>query len=115
MSLLLGVLKAVAGLAVVGVVELVAGDVAHERPSDITTIRSLAASSSGSSEEMMMTALPDLARSRISAMISDFEPMSMPAVGSSRISRGSAASHLAMTTFCALPPESVRTRCARRS
>ncbi|MEZ5863364.1 MAG: hypothetical protein R3D25_04570 [Geminicoccaceae bacterium] len=36
-----------------------------------------------------------------------FEPMSMPLVGSSRMmTRGRVASHLAITTFCWLPPES---------
>ena len=74
-------------------------------------MRSLAASSSGSSEEMIRTALPDLASSRISVDdLAPCVPMSMPAVGSSRISTsGSVASHLAITTFCALPPESERT------
>ena len=80
------------------------------RPSDITTMRSQADRISESSDEIMMTALPALASSRTSVRISDFEPMSMPDVGSSstRIS-GSAESHLAMTTFCWLPPESVAT------
>ena len=38
------------------------------------------------------------------------EPMSMPLVGSSRMmTRGSVASHLPITTFCWLPPDSVPT------
>ncbi|MNY46558.1 hypothetical protein D3C86_1817470 [compost metagenome] len=42
------------------------------------------------------------------------EPMSMPLVGSSRmITFGLVASHLAMTTFCWLPPESVPTSWSR--
>ena len=49
------------------------------RPSDITTMRSEAVSSSESSEEMTSTALPRAARSRTSVMISAFEPMSTPA------------------------------------
>ena len=86
------------------------------RPSDITRMRSQAASSSCSSDDRTSTALPSRARSRISVTISDFEPMSMPAVGSSRISTsGSVASHLAMTTFWALPPDSVRTAAPRES
>ena len=86
------------------------------RPSDITRMRSQAASSSGSSDESTRIALPALARSRISVTISDFEPMSMPAVGSSRISTsGSVVSHLAMTTFCGLPPDSVRTVALREA
>ena len=48
------------------------------RPSDITTMRSQADSISDSSDEIMMIALPALASSRTSVMISDFEPMSMP-------------------------------------
>ena len=57
-----------------------------------------------------MTPLPASARRRIMSRISDLVPMSTPAVGSSMISTsGSVPSHLAMTTFCWLPPESRRT------
>ena len=57
-----------------------------------------------------MTPLPASARRRIMSRISDLVPMSTPAVGSSMISTsGSVPSHLAMTTFCWLPPESSRT------
>ncbi|MCY1246025.1 hypothetical protein D9M72_592220 [compost metagenome] len=79
-------------------------------PSLRTRTRSLTASNSGYSEEMTMTALPALANSRIMSKISLLVPMSTPAVGSSRIRMsGSVPSHLAMTTFCWLPPESSRT------
>ena len=44
-----------------------------------------------------------------SVMISALEPMSTPAVGSSRMKMsGSVFNHLPMTTFCWFPPESVR-------
>ncbi len=43
-----------------------------------------------------------------------FEPMSMPLVGSSRITTfGFVASHLAITTFCWLPPESSANCCSQ--
>ena len=65
---------------------------------------------------MTSTALPRAARSRTSAMISAFEPMSTPPVGSSSTKMsGSALSHLPITTFCWLPPESVRTAASREA
>ena len=66
--------------------------------------------SSGSSDEIRMIASPCAASSAIIAWTSALVWTSTPWVGSSRISsRGSAASHLASTTFCWLPPESVLT------
>src|SRR4029450_7847667 len=79
-------------------------------PSLITTTRSVSASISVYSDEMTITPLPSSARLRIISRISDLVPMSTPAVGSSMMSTsGSVPSHLAMTTFCWLPPESTRT------
>src|SRR4029453_16323924 len=79
-------------------------------PSLSTTTRSLTARSSGYSDEMKITPLPSSARLGIMSRISDLVPMSPPAVGSSMMSTsGSVPSHLAMTTFCWLPPDSTRT------
>ena len=66
--------------------------------------------SSGSSDEMRMIAMPCRASSAIIACTSDLLSTSMPCVGSSRIrTRGMVASHLDRTTFCWLPPERVFT------
>ena len=55
----------------------------------------------------MTTARPWAASSAMNSCTAALEPMSMPLVGSSRMmTRGLVASHLAMTTFCWLPPES---------
>ena len=62
-------------------------------------------STSGSSEEIIRIARPWPASSESSRCTSALVPTSMPRVGSSMISSwGSVASHLAMTTFCWLPP-----------
>ena len=62
-------------------------------------------STSGSSEEIITIARPWPASSERSRWTSAFVPTSMPRVGSSMMSRrGPVASHLAMTTFCWLPP-----------
>ena len=64
----------------------------------------------GSSLETMTTAMPSAASCESSRCTSALVPTSMPRVGSSTIStRGSVDSHLARTTFCWLPPESVDT------
>ena len=82
-----------------------AGMSAAIRPFRMTSTRSLMASTSGRSEEIIRIAIPSRARSQSSAWISDFAPMSTPRVGSSTISSfGWVASHLAMTTRCWLPP-----------
>ncbi len=50
---------------------------------------------------------PDAASSETIRCTSTLAPISMPRVGSSRMRTcGSVASHLAMTTFCWLPPDS---------
>ena len=55
----------------------------------------------------MITARPWAASSAMNSCTAALEPMSMPLVGSSRMmTRGLVASHLAITTFCWLPPES---------
>ena len=60
---------------------------------------------SGSSEEIIRIAIPWPASSESSRCTSALVPTSMPRVGSSMISSwGLVASHLAMTTFCWLPP-----------
>ena len=62
---------------------------------------------SGSSEEIRMTASPSPASSPMKSCTAALEPTSMPLVGSSRMMiLGLVASHLAITTFCWLPPES---------
>ena len=80
------------------------------RPARITRMRSLMPSTSGSSLEIMMIAMPLRASSLISRWISAFAPTSMPRVGSSMMRmRGSVASHFDRPTFCWLPPESFPT------
>src|SRR4051794_8524774 len=80
------------------------------RPSCITRTRSAMPSTSGSSEEIIRTAIPWPARSLSSRWTSLLVPTSMPRVGSSTIrTLGSVDSHLASTTFCWLPPDSVPT------
>ena len=75
------------------------------RPSQTTSTRSAMASTSGSSLEIIKMARPWPASSESSRCTSALVPMSMPRVGSSMISSvGFVASHLAMTTFCWLPP-----------
>ena len=75
-------------------------------PSCSTRIRSDIARTSGRSLEMRMIASPDAASSEMIRWTSTLAPMSMPRVGSSRMStRGSVASHFARTTFCWLPPD----------
>ncbi len=65
-------------------------------------------SSSGSSLEISRIAAPSAASRSIQACSSALAPTSTPRVGSSRIRmRLLAASHLASTSFCWLPPESV--------
>ena len=68
----------------------------------------------------MMTESPSATSSAMKPCTAAFEPMSIPLVGSSRmITLGAVASHLAMTIFCWLPPDSVPTswlsEAARRS
>ena len=70
-------------------------------PPCITAILSLIPRISGSSEDIMTIAIPCSARSTIIWWISDFDPMSTPCVGSSRIiTSGSMASQRATATFC---------------
>ena len=79
------------------------------RPSDMTRMRSARSSSSGSSELTTTMASPSSARAGRSGRRSRcLAPTSMPRVGSSSSStRGRVASHLPITTFCWLPPDSV--------
>ena len=56
------------------------------RPSRMVTMRSLIASTSGSSEEMAITAMPERAISKRRLCTSTLAPTSMPRVGSSTIS-----------------------------
>ena len=71
------------------------------RPSRMVTMRSETARISGSSDEMTMTAMPDLAISIRRLCTSTLEPTSMPRVGSSTIRIfGLSASQRASTTFC---------------
>ncbi|MOA35873.1 hypothetical protein D3C78_1573610 [compost metagenome] len=68
----------------------------------------------------MMMESPSAASSLMKPCTAALEPMSMPLVGSSRMmTLGWVASHLPITTFCWLPPESVPTgterAAARRS
>ena len=75
----------------------------------MTRMRSQIPSSSGISEDTMITPFPSLARSRIIWYISYFAPTSMPRVGSSSSSTsGLVRSQRPMMTFCWLPPESDR-------
>ncbi len=90
--------------------EAPAGSSPAIRPSAMTRMRSLIPISSGSSEEISSTASPSRASSRTSVWMAALAPTSTPRVGSSNSStRGRAASHLAMTTFCWLPPDRKRT------
>ena len=83
---------------------------ATSRPSCMTSTRSAMPSTSGSSLETMRTATPSAASCDSSRCTSALVPTSMPRVGSSTIStRGLVDSHLASTTFCWLPPDSVDT------
>src|SRR5579863_742639 len=71
------------------------------RPSRKTTIRSLSAITSGSSEEITMTATPRSAMSQRSWCTSAFAPTSMPRVGSSTMMiLGFSAMQRASSTFC---------------
>src|SRR6185295_16884230 len=80
------------------------------RPSKSTIVRSAMRSTSVSSEEIMSTATPSAARVESSRWTSALVPTSYPCVGSSTMSSaGLRASHLASTTFCWFPPESVET------
>ncbi len=95
-------------------------DVATMRPSRMTMTRSRMPRTSGSSDETMMTDRPCATSSPMKPCTAALEPMSMPLVGSSRMmTLGCVASHLAITTFCWLPPDSVPTswlsEAARRS
>ena len=75
------------------------------RPLATTRIRSLAAITSVSSDEISRTATPVSASVPIRRWISAFDGTSIPAVGSSRISTfGAMARLLASTTFCWFPP-----------
>ena len=57
--------------------------------------------------------MPSVARCETMRWISAFAPTSMPRVGWSRIStRGAGISHLASSTFCWLPPDSVLVSCS---
>ena len=59
---------------------------------------------------------PDAASSEMIRWTSTLAPMSMPRVGSSRMSTvGPDASHLARTTFCWFPPDSAPTNWSTRS
>src|SRR5215469_16221282 len=79
-------------------------------PSRITRMRSLTPRTSGSSEEIISTPTPLFARPAIKWCTSALVPTSMPRVGSSTISTaGLRPSHLASTTFCWLPPDSMDT------
>src|SRR5205823_8577351 len=83
------------------------------RPSRKVAMRSLIASTSGSSEEMAMMAMPASAISNSRLWTSTLAPTSMPRVGSSTISTlGRSASQRASTTFCWLPPERLTTSCS---
>src|ERR1700761_6067295 len=80
------------------------------RPSRMTRMRSATPSTSGSSEEIMRPATPLLASSVSRWWTSALVPTSMPLVGSSTMSTaGLGPSHLARTTFCWLPPDSMAT------
>ena len=83
------------------------------RPSRSTTTRELPSTSSSSSDEIISTPSPVPASSLISAWISALAPMSMPRVGSSRMSSaGFMHSQRASSTFCWLPPDSSRIFCS---
>ena len=79
-------------------------------PRRITTTRSLIASTSCRSDEIIRIATPWPARRSISRCMSALAPTSTPCVGSSRIStRGLVSSQRASATFCWLPPDSDET------
>src|SRR5262249_25824737 len=83
---------------------------AVSRPSRITRIRSPIWSTSGSSEEIIKMATPSPASRTSSSCRSALVAMSMPRGGSSTMSSaGRRPSHLARTTFCWLPPDSMDT------
>src|SRR5690606_23197434 len=89
---------------------------AVRRPSCMTSTRSAMPRISGRSEEIIRTATPSAASRDSSRCTSALVPTSMPRVGSSTISTfGPVASHLASTTFCWLPPDSVFTVSAIRA
>ena len=83
------------------------------RPRRMVTIRSLTASTSGSSDEIIMTAMPRAASCTRIWCTSALAPTSTPRVGSSTISTlGSRASQRASTTFCWLPPDRPSIACS---
>src|SRR5215469_13388948 len=83
---------------------------ATSRPSRITRMRSLTPRTSGSSDEIISTPTPLLASPASRWCTSALVATSMPRVGSSTISTvGLRPSHLASTTFCWLPPDSIAT------
>ena len=78
---------------------------AVRRPSWSTTMRSDIARTSGRSLEMRMMPRPEAASSEMMRCTSTLAPMSMPRVGSSRMSTlGSVASHLASTPSAGCHP-----------
>src|SRR6185503_11192974 len=79
------------------------------RPWRITRMRSHSASSSGISEEATRSAIPDAASARRWRWISALADTSTPRVGSSSSRTRVSRSQRPRTTFCWLPPESVRT------
>src|SRR3984957_14782101 len=80
------------------------------RPSWMTRMRSATPSTSGSSDEIISTAIPSAASWSMIRCTSALVPTSMPLVGSSMISsEGDRASHFPSTTFCWLPPDRVDT------
>ena len=83
------------------------------RPRRMVTILSLTASTSGSSDEIIMTAMPRAASCTRIWCTSALAPTSTPRVGSSTISTlGSRASQRASTTFCWLPPDRPSMACS---
>ena len=89
--------------------------IAAWRPLASTSTRSARSTTSSSSDETMTMAMPSSARRRMTANISPLAPTSMPRVGSSiSRTRGRRCSHLATTSFCWLPPESVPVGAPRR-
>ncbi len=84
------------------------------RPSCMTRMRSLMPSTSGISDEIMITATPWPARREIKRWISALAPTSMPRVGSSRIRIfGPVISQRPISTFCWLPPDRFSIRSSR--
>jgi hypothetical protein len=79
------------------------------RPWNMTSTRSQARSSSGSSETIS-TPVPPAAAEATALSSDSLDRTSTPAVGlTSTSARGSLASARASTTFCALPPDSALT------